>query len=735
MVEVKYPPIAKVALDVPLRRVFDYTINEQNLTPAAGMRVRVPFGQQTKIGVITACSDTSEVPYDKLKSILEILDITPSIPRDVLQLCAWAADYYHAPLGEVLAGALPVRLRQGEALTADTMTYYHINTVIDYVPSKRAVKQNELWHYLQTQNGATLEEIQQQGFSLAILKALQAKECVVSQMVSVEKTLLEYANILRYPGHALNAEQQQAVDTVVAAINTFKPFVLDGITGSGKTEVYLQVIAQVLHQQKQVLVLVPEIGLTPQMIARFTERFSIPIVVMHSKLTEKERLQNWLAAKEEKIGIVIGTRSSIWAAMPNLGLIIVDEAHDVSYKQQEGVRYSARDVAVQRAYQKQIPIILGSATHSLETLYNAQQQRFHLLSLTQRAGDAKLGQFKLIDIRNEKLQEGISTQLLKEIALRVEKGEQALLFLNRRGFSPILICHQCAWVAPCPHCDSYMTLHLYPEKLHCHHCNTTRTKPKRCVNCQGDVLMPVGLGTERIEQTLKKVFPKIEIARIDKDTTRKKGSMETYLQDIQETRYPILIGTQMLAKGHHFPNVTLVGIIDADSGLFSSEFRATEHLAQLLIQVAGRAGREEKIGEICIQTRQPQHPLFTILLQQGYHAIVNYLLEHRQQAHLPPYAYMAIIRIQGRNANLLQNTLQQAKTRVAKELLQTVHCLGPAPSPMAKRDKLYHYQLLLWSHRRAVLHQALTQVITFLSSDKQARTVRWSIDVDPYDTF
>ncbi len=735
MVEVKSPPIAKVALDVPLRRVFDYTISAQDNNPSAGMRVRVPFGEQTKIGVITECSDTSEVPHHKLKSVLEILDTTPCVPHDILQLCLWTAEYYHAPLGEVLAGALPVRLRQGEMLTADTITHYYVNDLINYVPSKRAVKQNELWHYLQAQNGATVEEIQQQGFSVAILKALQAKEYIVSRTISIEKTVLNYTQALRSAGHTLNVEQQQAVDAVGAALNTFKSFVLDGITGSGKTEVYLQVIAKVLQQRKQVLVLVPEIGLTPQMIARFTERFSIPIAVMHSKLTEKERLQNWLIAKEERVGIVIGTRSSIWAAMPNLGLIIVDEAHDGSYKQQEGVRYSARDVAVQRAYQKKIPIILGSATHSLETLYNAQQQRFHLLSLTERAGNAKLGQFKIVDIRNEKLQEGISTQLLKEIAARVEKGEQALLFLNRRGFSPILICHQCAWVAPCPHCDSYMTLHLYPEKLHCHHCNTTRAKPKRCVNCQSDVLMPVGLGTERIEQVLKRVFPKVEIARIDKDTTRKKGSMEMYLQDIQETRYPILIGTQMLAKGHHFPNVTLVGIIDADSGLFSSEFRATEHLAQLLIQVAGRAGREEKTGEIYIQTRQPQHPIFTILLQQGYHAVVNYLLTQRQQAHLPPYTYMAMIRIQGRSASVLQSALQEAKTGIAKELLQTVQCLGPAPSPMAKRDKLYHYQLLLWSHRRGTLHQALTQVIIFLSSNKQTRALRWSIDVDPYDTF
>lgn len=668
MTELTYPPIANVALDVPLRGLFDYIVTMDGPFPQEGMRVRVSFGERVKIGFIAGCSEQSAVPAHKLKPLLAILDESPCISADILRLCRWAADYYHAPLGAVLAGALPTRLRQGHALP-------------------------------------------------------EMKDAV------------EAIGSLRQPGHDLNLEQQRAVEHIVAALGQFKAFVLDGITGSGKTEVYLQAIAKALEQRLQVLVLVPEIGLTPQMIARFTDRFAVPITLLHSRLTEKQRLHNWLLAAEAKAQIVIGTRSSVWAVMPRLGLIIVDEAHDGSYKQQDGVHYSARDVAVQRAYQRNIPVVLGSATHSLETVYNVAENRFTALSLRERAGAAQLGRFKVLDIRNERLQEGVSTRLIQEIAARMEKGEQSLLFLNRRGFSPILICHHCGWVAPCPHCDSYMTLHLSPQRLHCHHCNTVRDKPTHCLNCLGDVLIPVGLGTERIEAVLKKVFPNTEILRIDKDTTRKKGSMEAYLNAIHDEQYPILIGTQMLAKGHHFSNVTLVAIIDADSGLFSSEFRATEHLAQLIVQVAGRAGRAEKSGEIWIQTRHPEHPLLTMLLAKGYAAFAEDVLKERKQAQLPPYTYMAIIRMQGPKPAPLQALLTAAKQSLSPESNEAVRCLGPAPSPMEKRDKVYHYQLLLWSYQRAQLHQALAQLTHFLSTAKSARSLRWSIDVDPYDTF
>ncbi len=670
MTELTHLPIAKVALDVPLHRLFDYIVPTEGPIPQEGMRVRVSFGAHTKIGFIAGCSAQSDVPAHKLKPLMAILDEIPCISADILRLCCWAANYYHAPLGAVLAGALPARLRQGHALP----------------------------------------EIKSDG----VINTIQP---------------------LLGVGHELNHEQKVAVDHIVAALGQFRTFALDGITGSGKTEVYLQAIAIALQQDLQVLVLVPEIGLTPQMIARFTDRFAVPIVLLHSRLTEKQRLAHWLLAAEGSAHIVIGTRSSVWAVMPRLGLIIVDESHDGSYKQQDGVHYSARDVAVQRAYQNNIPVVLGSATHSLDTLYNVSEDRFTALFLHERAGKAKLGCFKVLDIRNERLQEGICTRLIKEIAKRMEKGEQSLLFLNRRGFSPILICHHCAWVAPCPHCDSYMTLHLSPERLHCHHCNTVQNKPRVCLSCNSDVLMPVGLGTERIEAVLKKAFPTTEILRIDKDTTRKKGSMEAYLQAIHDERYLILIGTQMLAKGHHFSNVTLVGIIDADSGLFSSEFRATEHLAQLIVQVAGRAGRAEKSGEIWIQTRNPEHPLLTTLLEKGYHAFAEGVLADRKQAQLPPYTYMAIIRVQGSKAEPLQAILTAAKQRIATEHSSTVRCLGPAPSPMEKRDKVYHYQLLLWSYQRAHLHEALAQLTQFFSTAKSARTLRWSVDVDPYDTF
>ncbi|MGE3919799.1 MAG: primosomal protein N', partial [Gammaproteobacteria bacterium] len=431
--------------------------------------------------------------------------------------------------------------------------------------------------------------------------------------------------------HLLSTEQNIVVTEILQKTDEYHAFLLHGVTGSGKTEIYFHVIEQILSKQKQILVLVPEIALTPQTLNRFKARFDKSIVTLHSGLTDRERFDNWIAASNEQASIIIGTRSAVFTPIPKLGIIIIDEEHDSSYKQQDGFRYSARDLAVMRASKENIPIILGSATPSLETYYNAKLQRYHYLHLSERAGIANLPHFNVIDIRNHRLDHGLSKPLIKTIHKHIEQGKQVLLFLNRRGYAPNLICHQCGWSAKCKRCDTNLILHQNPPRLHCHHCDSTRPVETQCPECHGKELIPLGLGTQRIETALKKHFPSIGISRIDRDSVRKKGALQEKLDDILSGKNQILIGTQMLAKGHHFPNVSMVAILDVDSGFFSADIRASERLGQLLIQVAGRAGREAETGEVWLQTRHPDHPLLLKLLVEGYTAFIETLLLERKQ--------------------------------------------------------------------------------------------------------
>jgi primosomal protein N' (replication factor Y) (superfamily II helicase) len=532
---------------------------------------------------------------------------------------------------------------------------------------------------------------------------------------------------------ALNEAQQYAVTTLSAAKETFRVFLLDGVTGSGKTEVYLRSIDEMVTAGKQVLVLVPEISLTPQTMERFRARFQLPIVALHSGLSEQQRLQAWMAARSGDANIVIGTRSAIFTPFAKLGLIIVDEEHDASFKQQDRFRYHARDLAIMRASINQIPIVLGSATPSLESLLNVKRHRYDNLMLPQRAGDAKLPQYQIVDLRHSPSEDGLSLSLLKTIQAHLEQGNQVMLFLNRRGYAPVLYCTQCHFIAGCKRCDTRMVYHRTPPRLQCHHCDARSEIPMTCAQCGATALQPIGIGTQRLEKTLTQYFPDVPIIRVDRDNTRRKDSMQNLLEQIHLQKKAILLGTQMLAKGHHFPQVTLVGIVDADSGLFSTDFRAAEQMGQLLLQVAGRAGRAEKPGTVVIQTRHPDHPLLQMLIHHGYHRFSQALLYEREQAVLPPYSYFAVFRAEAH----AQQSANHFLTAIKEMCLSTesVTLLGPVPALIAKRKGLHCQNLLIKSNRRSALQQFLRAVLQQIEKLPASQPVKWVLDVDPIEVI
>lgn len=531
----------------------------------------------------------------------------------------------------------------------------------------------------------------------------------------------------------LNQAQQQAVSMISSELHHFKPFLLFGVTGSGKTEVYLHTIQQCLQRGKQALMLVPEIGLTPQTLARFAQRFTTPIAVLHSSMTDKDRLQAWLMAKQGLAGIVIGTRSAVFTPLPKLGMIVVDEEHDVSYKQQDSLRYSARDIALLRGKLENIPVVLGSATPSLESFHHALRGNYQLISLPERAGNAKHPSFQLLDVRNQPLNQSLSTNLSTVMQRHLRAGNQVLFFLNRRGFAPTLMCHLCGWIASCRRCDARMTLHQDPEQLLCHHCGKQAALPSQCPACLGKQWITLGLGTQRLEQELRKQFPDYSLTRIDRDTTRRKGKMQDLLEDIHKQRSQILIGTQMLAKGHHFPNVTMVIILNIDDGLFSADFRASERTAQLLTQVAGRAGRAEQAGEVWIPTHLPHNPLLNKLIQGDYASYVQLALSERIAAQLPPYSHLALFRAEAMQAETALSFLNQVRKLFEATEQNQIVFMGPIPAPMEKKAGRYRAHLLLQSQQRTVLHNLLDKAVSNLETAKWAKKVRWSLDIDPQD--
>lgn len=534
--------------------------------------------------------------------------------------------------------------------------------------------------------------------------------------------------------HTVNPAQEAAINAISSAKNTFRVFLLDGVTGSGKTEVYLRAIEEMISANKQVLVLIPEISLTPQTIERFRARFTVPVAALHSGLSDKERLQAWCAARSGEAKIVIGTRSAVFTAFSDLGLIIVDEEHDSSFKQQDRFRYHARDLAIMRANNLQIPVVLGSATPSLESLLNVKRDRYDYLRLQDRAGTASLPSYQLIDVRQSPTEEGLSAPLLASMREHLEQGNQVMLFLNRRGYAPVLYCTQCAWIAGCKRCDTRMVYHRKPARLQCHHCDARRQIPTHCDQCHEESLSPVGMGTQRLEQTLLKHFPDVPLIRVDRDSTRRKGAMNDLLEQVHTQSKAILLGTQMLAKGHHFPQVTLVGIIDADSGLFSADFRAAEQMGQLLVQVSGRAGRADKPGTVMIQTRHPDHALLQTLIQNGYQAFAQTLLSEREVAVLPPFSYFAVFRAEAYAAETATIFLDAVK-QLGTTLTDAVTVLGPVPALMAKRKGLHCQQLLVRSNRRSSLQGFLKGILQQIEKLPSSHPVKWVLDVDPVEVM
>ncbi|HHJ4328312.1 TPA: primosomal protein N', partial [Klebsiella pneumoniae] len=730
-----------LALPSPLRRLFDYLppagVLPSQLQP--GMRLRVPFGRRELVGILVECSTHSEMPLDKLKPARALLDSQPPLPASLFRLCLWTAQYYQHSLGDTLSWALPSLLRQGEPAAVREERYWLASPGAhpDDPRLARAPRQREALRTLaQHPHGVPHSLTRQLQLDKNSLDALKAKG--LAQLEARRQQAAErHGNWLAQAELPLNDEQQAAFQAVQAGARNFGVFLLHGVTGSGKTEVYLQLIRHCLEAGRQALILIPEINLGPQTVERFARRFNARIALLHSGLSDRERLDAWLAARDGQADIVIGTRSALFTPLKNPGLIIVDEEHDSSYKQQEGLRYHARDLALVRAREEQLPVLLGSATPSLESLHNAHAGRYALLRLTRRAGGAQPPRMLRLDVKSLPLDGGLSGPLRLAINQTLAAGQQVLVFLNRRGFAPTLLCHDCGWIAHCPDCDARMTLHQRQQHLRCHHCGHSSPLPRNCPECRQVDLRPLGAGTERAEERLATLYPDYPVLRIDRDSTGRKGAIERLFATVNSGQPCILVGTQMLAKGHHFPRVTLVAILDADGGLFSADFRASERMAQLIVQVAGRAGRAQTPGKVIIQTHLSEHPLLVQLTEQGYPAFAEQALSERRSASLPPFSHLALLRADspqpGQAEAFLDQACSLAEHLLAQLQLTGVELLGPVPAPMERRAGRHRAQLLIQSSQRAPLHRLLSHWMLQLEALPGSRNQRWSLDVDPID--
>ena len=732
------PRILKVAVSVPLSREFDYLPASEGPAAGAGSRVLVPFGRRQQVGIVMAESSTSDIPVAKIRHSVATLDDEPLLSADDLWLIRFTSDYYHHPIGEVVATALPALLRQGKALHP-TQTFVAVSDAgasadVETL-ARRAPKQAELLETLTDAGGSgidtdTLSETLPAWRRAA--KGLFEKGYASSFDAISEEP--EFATIAEAePGPDLNPDQKQALQAIRAR-SGFAAYLLDGVTGSGKTEVYLQLMRNVLDAGKQVLILVPEIGLTPQLVKRLSKRLGVEPVVLHSGLTDQARLHAWRSARSGAAKLVVGTRSAVFTPMPDVGLIVIDEEHDHSFKQQEGLRYSARDLAIARAKRHDIPIVLGSATPSLEILQHCRTGNFSRLELPVRAGGASPPDFRLVDLTRAPANDGLSEPLIKAIRSHLGNDGQVLIFLNRRGFAPTLICASCGHIAECDRCDSRMTVHARDRILRCHHCGASRPLDEFCTEC-GAVVRPLGEGTERLEDALREHFPDQRIDRIDSDSMQRRGAIGEALEKAAQGDADILVGTQMLSKGHHFPKLTLVGIVNADQGLFGTDFRSAERMAQSIIQVAGRAGRESRQGEVIIQTAFPDNPFWSCLVEGGYAQIAADALSEREQTRWPPFTWLALIRSAAHSKHDAHAFLNAAKQRIEARQQDYLRVLGPVDAPMARRAGRYRAQLLLQSSDRKSLHTVLADLRPILEAEPTARKVRWSIDVDPIELF
>ena len=717
-------PAIRVAVPVPVPGLFDYELPKNGPKPAAGTRVKVPFGRRSVFGVVMEIGPAGIDPK-RLKPVTSVLDEAPVLDDHLRAFCSWLSRYYLHPIGEVVAAALPAELRRGEAPRIrppePRWALTDEGAEIDPDTLGRAVRQRAVLEHLSAgpaQHGDLLAE---SGADRGVCDALEEKGWITRVEGGTEATR---------PGPELTRDQRRAVDAIRSAPG-FEAFLLNGVTGSGKTEVYLSAIEPVVADGGQALVLVPEIGLTPQLIRRFEERLGGRVAAVHSGRTDLERLDVWERARTGQAAVVIGTRSALFTPMAKLKLIVIDEEHDGSFKQQDGLHYSARDAGVKRAQMLDVPIILGSATPSLESLHNAQEGRYGHLRLEHRIGSAGLPHAEVIDLRHHPAEDGICEPAYARIAHHLRHDEQVLVFLNRRGYAPVLMCHACGWMALCHRCDARLTLHQGAGQLRCHHCGSSQGQPPLCPECGSSRLLTVGEGTEKLQDSLEKRFPDRPVIRIDRDTIRSQRRLQESLEMIRSGRSAILLGTQMLAKGHHFPGVTLSLVVNLDQALFSADFRASEKAAQLLLQVAGRAGRGERPGTLLLQTHHPEHSLFSTVLQQGYETFGEELMRERRAAAFPPFGHLALLRGEATRRDQVRDFLDRAAS--IAPALEAVHVYGPMPAPMERRAGRLRMQILVQSMERTELFRFLRPWVAALYELPEANRVRWSIDVDPLE--
>jgi primosomal protein N' (replication factor Y) len=723
--------VLRVAVPSPLRRLFDYLPPAEGPLPAPGVRVRVPFGNGRKVGLVMAHASASMLPPARLRRVLAVIDGEPLLDASLRGLLAFTARYFHHPPGEVLATMLPPWLREGRALDRSRDEEWVITS-----SGLETLKKLAGIGPLQRRLLAGLGEAGPRRVGggepreQAALRRLAARGLVERRPVSA---LRLRAPVVPAAPH-LNTEQSAAVEVVASALGGFAAFLLHGVTGSGKTEVYLAIIEAVIARGEQALVLVPEIGLTPQTVRRFRERLPVPVAVLHSGMAPGERLAAWRAARSGAVSVVVGTRSAVFTPLLRPGLLVVDEEHDLSFKQQDGLRYSARDLAVLRARRAGVPVVLGSASPSLESLHNARDGRYRRLSLPLRAGAGSPPEVQVVDLRGRRLEGGLSEPVCAALEDCLGRGEQAILFVNRRGYAPVLMCRECGATVDCPRCDAHMVWHRAERRLRCHHCDRTQGMPPACGCGAAGRLRPVGIGTQRVAEVLEQRFPRARVARLDRDSVRRRGALERVLEDVDAGSVDVLVGTQMLAKGHDFPAVTLVAILDADGGLFSADFRASERMAQLLTQVSGRAGRGSRPGRVLVQTHHPGHPLLRMLVTEGYGAFCEAALAEREAGALPPFAHLALLRAEAPEREAVHVFLAAAREALPQPS-PGVTALGPVAPPMERRAGRVRGQLLLEAAERAPLHRCLDDWLPALESLPEARRVRWSLDVDPQETI
>ncbi|WP_018878107.1 primosomal protein N' [Thioalkalivibrio sp. ALE28] len=726
------PRIARIALDRPLDRLFDYRIPEDlSLTP--GQRVRVPFGRGSTVGLVVELATTSDVPPARLRAVNEAPESEPLLSPRLLELLRFGARYYHHPLGEALLGALPPALRHGDPLPALTP--------------------ETLWRITPEGTRALADGLARGRRQQAVLRALEPGHAATAldRATLAAATGLQLAprELRDYEGrgwleaitpdptqppppttsdHDLTPDQRTAVEALTPG--TSAPLLLEGVTGSGKTEVYLQMAERVLAGGRAVLFLIPEIALTPQLSARIQQRFPGQVALLHSGLAEGERLRAWEAARQGQRRIVVGTRSALFTPLPDLGLIIVDEEHDSAFKQQDGFRYNARDLAIKRGQLEQAAVVLGSATPTLESLHAATTGRYAHARLTTRPDGTRPPTVETVDTRVHLPDEGLTAPLLDAMQQTLAAGHQCFLLLNRRGFARVLACDACGWVAECPDCDARLTIHAHNPRAVCHLCGHQEPRPQRCPEC-GEPLAQRGLGTQRLEQALARHFPTTPLIRLDRDSIRHKGALEAALDRIRQLDAAIVVGTQMLAKGHDFPQVGLVGVIDVDQGLFSVDLRATENTLQLIVQAAGRAGRGSGGGRVLLQTGHPDHPLIRGLDAADYPAMVAPLLEERAAAELPPHGHLALVRVEAGDAETTRRHAERVATHLRSAATEGLRVLGPAPAPRHRVNRRFREQILLQSTRRNPLHEGLARARHAWQADDLPRGTRIAIDIDP----